>query len=132
MTPTGSPRQPADSAVHRHAGRRRWQHRGVSRNEVVITATELAQRLQANAPVTILDIRWQLAQPDGRAAYERGHVPGAVYVSLEDDLSDHAIQGRGRHPLPSGRHVEAAARRWGVRDGVPVVVYDDWNRAGSA
>jgi len=28
--------------------------------------------------------------------------------------------------------VEAAARRWGVRNGVPVVVYDDWNRAGSA
>jgi thiosulfate/3-mercaptopyruvate sulfurtransferase len=28
--------------------------------------------------------------------------------------------------------VQAAARRWGVRTGVPVVVYDDWNRAGSA
>ena len=42
------------------------------------------------------------------------------------------ITGRGRHPLPSGRSVEAAARRWGVRQGVPTVVYDDWNRAGSA
>jgi thiosulfate/3-mercaptopyruvate sulfurtransferase len=55
-----------------------------------------------------------------------------VYVSLEDELSDHSVQGRGRHPLPSGRSVEAAGRRWGIRDGVPVVVYDDWNRAGSA
>ena len=55
-----------------------------------------------------------------------------MYVSLEDELSDHSVAGRGRHPLPSGRSVEAAARRWGVRDGVPVVVYDDWNRAGSA
>ena len=64
--------------------------------------------------------------------YQAGHVPGAVYVSLEDELSDHAVEGRGRHPLPSGRDLEAAARRWGVRDGVPVVVYDDWNRAGSA
>ena len=53
-------------------------------------------------------------------------------MSLEDDLSDHTVTGRGRHPLPSGRDVEAAARRWGVRQGVPVVVYDDWNRAGSA
>ncbi|HET7667980.1 MAG TPA: sulfurtransferase, partial [Mycobacterium sp.] len=78
------------------------------------------------------DVRWRLTEPDGRAAYERGHLPGAVYVSLEDELSDHSVAGRGRHPLPWGHRVEAAARRWGVRQGVPVVVYDDWNRAGSA
>src|ERR1700754_1089709 len=98
----------------------------------MITATELARRLAADEPLTILDVRWQLAEPDGRAAYEHGHVPGAVYVSLEDQLSDHSVLGRGRHPLPSGRSVQAAARRWGVRQGVPVVAYDDWNRAGSA
>jgi thiosulfate/3-mercaptopyruvate sulfurtransferase len=77
-------------------------------------------------------VRWQLTEPDGRDAFERGHVPGAVYVSLEDELSDHSVAGRGRHPLPSGRAVEAAGRRWGIRKEVPVVVYDDWNRAGSA
>ncbi len=104
----------------------------MSRDDILITATELAQRLSADEPLTILDVRWQLTEPDGRAAYERGHLPGAVYVSLEDELSDHSVSGRGRHPLPSGRSVEAAARRWGVRNGVPVVVYDDWNRAGSA
>jgi thiosulfate/3-mercaptopyruvate sulfurtransferase len=104
----------------------------VNRDEVLITATELAQRIGAGEPLTILDVRWQLAEPDGRAAYAQGHIPGAVYVSLEDELSDHNVSGRGRHPLPSGRSVEAAARRWGVRTGVPVVVYDDWNRAGSA
>lgn len=80
----------------------------------------------------ILDVRWQLSEPDGRSAYLQGHLPGAVYVSLDDDLADHTRTGRGRHPLPSGGAVQAAARRWGLRDGVPVVVYDDWNRAGSA
>ncbi|RDH78611.1 sulfurtransferase [Mycolicibacterium moriokaense] len=99
---------------------------------MLITATELAALLAADEPVTVLDVRWQLTEPDGRAAYERGHIPGAVYVSLEDELSDHTVSGRGRHPLPSGAAVEAAARRWGVRDGGRVVVYDDWNRAGSA
>jgi thiosulfate/3-mercaptopyruvate sulfurtransferase len=104
----------------------------VSRDKVLITATELANRLADDEPLTILDVRWQLAEPDGRAAYEQGHVPGAVYVSLEDELSDHSVTGRGRHPLPSGHGVQAAARRWGVRRDVPVVVYDDWNRAASA
>jgi thiosulfate/3-mercaptopyruvate sulfurtransferase len=105
---------------------------GVTREQVLISAAELEQRLDAGERPTILDVRWQLAEPDGRAAYERGHIPGAVYVSLDDELSDHTVTGRGRHPLPSGRDLEAAARRWGVRDGAPVVVYDDWNRAGSA
>jgi thiosulfate/3-mercaptopyruvate sulfurtransferase len=104
----------------------------VTRETVLITASELAQRLAADAPVAILDVRWQLTEPEGRAAHERGHVPGAVYVSLEDELSDHTVSGRGRHPLPPGRSVEEAARRWGIRQGMPVVVYDDWNRAGSA
>ena len=82
--------------------------------------------------MTILDARWRLDEPDGRESYLQGHLPGAVYVSLEDELSDHSITGRGRHPLPSGRSIEASARRWGIRQGVPTVVYDDWNRAGSA
>lgn len=80
----------------------------------------------------MLDVRWSLAEPDGEPAYLNGHLPGAVYVSLDADLSDHRITGRGRHPLPSGSDLQAAARRWGVRVGVPTVVYDDWNRAGSA
>jgi len=99
---------------------------------VLISATELASLIDGGQPVAILDVRWRIDEPDGRAAYRRGHLPGAVYVSLDDELSDHSTVGRGRHPLPSGRSIEAAARRWGVRDGVPTVVYDDWNRAGSA
>ena len=102
------------------------------RDQVLITATELAALIEAGDPLTILDVRWHLDDPDGRAAYLQGHLPGAVYVSLEDELSDHSIAGRGRHPLPSGRNLEAAARRWGLRQDDLVVVYDDWNRAGSA
>jgi thiosulfate/3-mercaptopyruvate sulfurtransferase len=102
------------------------------RDRVLITATELAALLEAGDPLTILDVRWRLDEPDGRPAYLQGHLPGAVYVSLEEELSDHTVAGRGRHPLPSGRNLQAAARGWGIRQDVPVVVYDDWNRAGSA
>ena len=103
-----------------------------AREDVLITAAELARLLDAGEPITLLDVRWSLPEPNGTAAYERGHLPGAVYVSLDDDLTDHDVPGRGRHPLPSGSSLQAAARRWGVRTGVPVVAYDDWNRAGSA
>ncbi|MGW0161355.1 sulfurtransferase [Mycobacterium sp. NPDC003323] len=100
--------------------------------DVFITADSLAELLDAGQPVTLLDVRWQLSAPDGSVEHAAGHLPGAVYVSLEDELSDHGITGRGRHPLPSGANLQAAARRWGVRRDVPVVAYDDWNRAGSA
>ncbi|WP_458315814.1 sulfurtransferase [Mycolicibacterium brisbanense] len=102
-----------------------------ARADVFVTAAELRQLIEAGDPVAVLDVRWTLAEPDGTAAYLAGHVPGAVYVSLDDELSDHGVVGRGRHPLPSGRDLQASARRWGLRGGVPVVVYDDWNRAGS-
>lgn len=102
-----------------------------ARDKVLITAAELASHIAAGEPVTILDVRWSLDEPDGHPAYLRGHLPGAVYVPLEDELTDHSVTGRGRHPLPTGRNLEAAARRWGVRREKLTVVYDDWNRAGS-
>ena len=104
----------------------------MNRDDVLVTAAELDTLLHSATPPIVLDARWQLGKPEGRADYEAGHVPGAAYVSLEDELTDHAVQGRGRHPLPSGRAVEEAARRWGIATGSQVVVYDDWNRAGSA
>ncbi|WP_373141206.1 sulfurtransferase [Mycobacterium marinum] len=103
-----------------------------ARGQVLISVAELTDHIRAGLPVTILDVRWQLGEPDGHPSYLRGHLPGAVYVSLEEELSDHTVAGRGRHPLPSGRNLEIAARRWGVQQDELVVVYDDWNRAGSA
>lgn len=103
-----------------------------TRADVLVTATELMALIESGDAPAVLDVRWQLNEPDGRPAYLQGHIPGAVYVSLDDDLADHTRTGRGRHPLPSGGAVQAAARCWGLREGQPVVVYDDWNRAGSA
>jgi thiosulfate/3-mercaptopyruvate sulfurtransferase len=103
-----------------------------ARDQVLITVTELAAVIEAGDPLSVLDVRWRVDEPDGRPAYLEGHIRGAVYVSLDDELSDHTLTGRGRHPLPSGRRLQATARQWGIRDDSLVVVYDDWNRAGSA
>ncbi|MFE5706235.1 hypothetical protein [Rhodococcus koreensis] len=58
-----------------------------------ISAPELGELLDSDASIVVLDVRWSLAAPDGRAAYEAGHIPDAVYVDLEADLSDHTITG---------------------------------------
>ncbi|MET7675887.1 sulfurtransferase [Streptomyces seoulensis] len=95
---------------------------------VIITAAELARDLAGPTPPTLLDLRWQLSAPDApafdaRAAYEEGHLPGAVFVDLNRELA--APPGpRGRHPLPDLAEFGAAMRRAGVSVGTPVVVYD--------
>ncbi|MFD8674066.1 sulfurtransferase [Streptomyces seoulensis] len=95
---------------------------------VIITAAELARDLAGPTPPTLLDLRWQLSAPDApafdaRAAYEAGHLPGAVFVDLDRELA--APPGpRGRHPLPDLAEFGAAMRRAGVSASTPVVVYD--------
>jgi thiosulfate/3-mercaptopyruvate sulfurtransferase len=74
-------------------------------------------------PVVVLDVRWQLGGPLGHDEFLRGHVPGAAYVDLDTDLADPPGAG-GRHPLPDVGRFEAAMRRCGVREDLPVVVYD--------
>ncbi|MBI9114087.1 sulfurtransferase [Sanguibacter suaedae] len=97
---------------------------GERRGRVLAGPAELQGILDAGKGVTLLDVRWALGRTDGRARYEEGHLPGAVYVDLETELSGLATSATGRHPLPSVVALQDAARSWGVRRGVPVVVYD--------
>ncbi|MCK8610646.1 sulfurtransferase [Agromyces sp. C10] len=91
---------------------------------VLIDAADLAARL-GDPRTVVLDVRWTLAEPDGRDAYRAGHIPGAVYVDLDTELADHSATGEGRHPLPGEAAFTAAMRRWGLRDGDLVVAVDD-------
>jgi thiosulfate/3-mercaptopyruvate sulfurtransferase len=71
--------------------------------------------------VRVVDFRWYLVGGKGRDAYDRGHIPGAVFVDLE------AVTGKGggRHPLPTGAQFEVEMRKAGVMNNSKVVVYDD-------
>lgn len=72
----------------------------------------------------VFDIRWKLNDPEyGRQAYLGGHIPGAVFVDLDDDLS--ASEGPGRHPLPEPWAFAATLGRLGLTPNDDVVVYDD-------
>ncbi|MEX0426906.1 sulfurtransferase [Nocardioides sp. DS6] len=104
---------------------------------VLISPAELAEALGSDTPPVVLDVRWQLTAAggppfDGHAAYLTGHVPGAVFVDLETELASHGAPTDGRHPLPALDDLQSAARRWGVRDGSSVVVYDGHGNLAAA
>ena len=93
----------------------------------LISAADLAQQRQPDW--IVLDCRHDLVNPQaGRAAYEAGHIPGALFVSLDHDLADHARAAdgsfRGRHPLPALDAFIETLRRWGVNDDSQVIAYD--------
>jgi thiosulfate/3-mercaptopyruvate sulfurtransferase len=90
----------------------------------LIEAQELLQ-LQRTPQLRILDCRHELARPQwGAAAYAEGHIPGAVFASLDRDLSAPISRGTGRHPLPSAAAFAATLGRWGVSADTHVVAYD--------
>ncbi len=92
----------------------------------LVSAAELSELIAGEPRLRILDVRWRLDRPDGRPEYDAGHIPGAVFVELETELSRHGLPDEGRHPLPDTQTVQTAARRWGLNAGDVVVAYDDF------
>jgi thiosulfate/3-mercaptopyruvate sulfurtransferase len=71
-----------------------------------------------------VDCRWELGNPQrGRELYLAGHIPGASFLDVDEDLSDLSVQGAGRHPLPSAERFADSASRAGIGVGVFVVAY---------
>ena len=77
----------------------------------------------AGTNVRIADVRWSLTGPSGWEKYRQGHIPGAVYVDLDRDLSRPG--GPGRHPFPATEDFARFLGRIGVGPETHVVAYDD-------
>ena len=86
----------------------------------LVTPEWLAEHLH-DGDLRVIDFRWTLAGGSGADKYAAGHVPGAVFVALEDVTGE----GPGRHPLPTLEQFETAMRRAGVDGAAKVVVYDE-------
>src|SRR5438105_4733858 len=91
----------------------------MSDTPLLVDATWLARHPEVRA----VDLRWSAAGPPAREKYDRGHVPGAVFVDLDRDLSQPG--GPGRHPFPGVQAFAALLGRLGVGPQTHVVVYDD-------
>jgi thiosulfate/3-mercaptopyruvate sulfurtransferase len=92
----------------------------------LISVENLAAQL-GNERLRIADVRWYLNKPGaGRAAYDAGHIPGAVFMDLDTDLADMSGYGApGRHPLPSVEAFRQRMEEFGVGSDSLVVAYDD-------
>lgn len=81
----------------------------------------------------VVDCRFTLTDPPaGRAAYLRGHIPGARYAHLDDDLARAPSAGEGRHPLPDRAQFAATLGRFGIAPDDTVVAYDEGSGAVAA
>lgn len=93
----------------------------------LVTTSWLADRV-GDPSVRIVDCRFYLTTPQqGRAEYATAHIPGATYVSLDDDLT--GPQGPGRHPLPPAREFQARMEQLGIGTDHTIVAYDDGDGA---
>jgi thiosulfate/3-mercaptopyruvate sulfurtransferase len=98
----------------------------------LIPTHELAERL-AEPGWFIADCRFELGRPEaGAAAWLAGHVPGAVHVDLERDLSAPVTPVTGRHPLPTPAALAATLSRLGIGNDAHVVCYDAGSGAYAA
>ena len=96
----------------------------------IISPKELVELLSAS-DLFIADCRFTLDDPGlGRTQYEAGHVPGAVYVSLDGDLSAPVSVHGGRHPLPAVESAVFLLSSLGIERGkTRVIVYDEGGSA---
>lgn len=91
----------------------------------LISTQDLEARL-AQPGLVLLDARHDLARPDawGEAQYNAGHIPGALFVHMDRDMSGPKTGRNGRHPLPTPEAAAATFGRLGIGPGKEVVVYD--------
>ena len=86
---------------------------------------DLAWVRQYRDAVVLADVRWYLDGRSGQAAYDAGHLPGAVFVDVDHDLAAHAAPESGRHPLPDPEDFADRMAALGIADGDTVIAYDD-------
>jgi thiosulfate/3-mercaptopyruvate sulfurtransferase len=80
-------------------------------------------------PLRVVDVRWYLDPArNGRDAWRAGHIPGAVFLDVDEDLSAPG-GGRGlapgRHPWPDATQVARVMSAAGIGPSARVVAYDD-------
>lgn len=98
--------------------------------DVVVQVQDLMGKMKpehiSDERLIIADCRFWLGEPSrGHAAYKEGHIPGAVYFDLDQDLSSPRGEHGGRHPLPDPARLAAKLTEAGVTRSSTIVAYDE-------
>jgi thiosulfate/3-mercaptopyruvate sulfurtransferase len=97
----------------------------MSRSSSPLVTVEWLVAHRSEPDVRVFDVRWYLAGKRGRDEYEKGHLPGAVFVDLDTDLAAPRGAGPGRHPLPRVEVFAETLARLGIGPKTRVIAYDD-------
>jgi thiosulfate/3-mercaptopyruvate sulfurtransferase len=109
-----------------------WEPFAPMTDQNLISAAELAARLD-DPQLLVVDCRSELADHGwGRRQYDAGHVPGAICASLETELSGPGGPTSGRHPLPQPAAFARTLAAWGVTPATRIVAYDQGHGAYAA
>ena len=93
--------------------------------KLLVATQELAEHLD-DPQWVVFDTRHDLMDAEkGRRAYAAGHIPGAYFLHVDEDLSGTKTGKNGRHPLPEIADFAARMNERGVSPDTQVVVYDD-------
>ena len=101
-------------------------------NQTLVSLNQLHELIQAGDCI-VVDCRFDLSRPErGRAQWLTGHIPGAFYAHLDDDLAAPIEAHTGRHPLPLTNDFAQylASIAW-TKDKL-LVAYDDGSNAISS
>lgn len=91
----------------------------------LISADELRAAQAAGTDIVLVDTSFDLADADaGEASWHAGHLPGALYLHLDRDLSGVKTGRNGRHPLPAPADFAQAIGRLGITPATQVVAID--------
>lgn len=100
--------------------------------KTLINTNEL-NMLTAKSGVIVLDCRFYLMdQGKGKSEYDKGHVPGAIFVDVHHELAAPESELTGRHPLPDAADFSNQLQLWGIEPDSQVIVYDDMGGAIAA
>ncbi|MDY0406977.1 sulfurtransferase [Virgibacillus sp. 179-BFC.A HS] len=88
----------------------------------LISVDRLKKREKENT--VIVDVRFDLQDAQAGKAYIQAHIPGAVYLDLNQDLSSKKQKHGGSHPLPDMELLAAKLGNIGIGPDTTVVIYD--------
>jgi len=105
----------------------------VHMNSTILVSAPQLNELIGSGQCVVVDCRFDLTNPaKGRAGWLSGHIPGASYAHLDDDLAAPVQPASGRHPLPAGDDFSRYLSSIGWTDNHLLVAYDDGSNAISS